>query len=108
MNKSKQIYNILKKNRLIALITPKTIEQCITAYEILNPYGITLEIAWRSEFALDGIKALIKKYPDVLVLAGTVMTRKQAESAIDAGVAGVISADYISAVVETCVKNDVM
>nr|MBC8182091.1 hypothetical protein [candidate division KSB1 bacterium] len=39
---------------------------------------------------------------------GTVMMKKQAEMAIETGVAGIVSADYIPEVVETCVKNDVM
>ena len=108
MKKSESIFSLLKKNRLIALLTPKSIEQCVSAYEILNPCGVTLEIALRSEPALDGIKVLLKKYPEALVLAGTVMTRQQAEAAIQAGVAGVVSADYIPSVVEVCVKHDIM
>ncbi|MDP8240526.1 MAG: KHG/KDPG aldolase/sugar kinase fusion protein [Candidatus Hatepunaea meridiana] len=108
MNKSESIYSLLKRNHLIALLTPKSVEQCVVAYKILNPYGVVLEIAFRSEFAHDGIKAILKEYPEALVLAGTVMTRDQAEAAIQAGVAGVVSADYIPFVVETCIRNDVM
>ncbi len=108
MKKSESIFSSLQKNRLIALLTPESVAQCISAYEILNPYGVILEIALRSECALDGIKAILKEYPDALVLAGTVMTRRQAEAVIRTGVAGVVSADYIPSVVETCVKHDVM
>lgn len=108
MNKSEKIFSKLKKNRLIALLTPKSIDQCVTAYELLNPHNIILEVAFRSEFALDGIKAIINKYPEALILAGTVMTKEYAESAIKAGVAGIVSADFIPEVVETCVKHDVM
>lgn len=108
MNKSEKVFEILKKNRLIGLLSPKNSEECITAFETLNPLGVVLEIAFRSEAASDGIKAVLKKYPDALVLAGTVMMSKQAEMAIQAGVAGIVSADYIPEVVETCVKCDVM
>ena len=108
MNKSSILFTTLKKNRLIALLTPENINQCIAAHEILNPCGITLEIALRSESALEGIKATLQQYPDALILAGTVMTSKQAEAAIQAGVAGIVSADYIESVVETCVKHDIM
>jgi len=108
MSKSKKLFNILTKNRLIALLTPQTAKQCVTAYETFEPLNITLEIAFRSEYALDGIKAILKKYPDALLLAGTVMTKEQAEQAVDAGIAGVVSADYITDVVEVCAKKDVM
>lgn len=108
MNKSEQVFSQLQRSHLIALLTPDSTEQCVKAYEILNTLGVVLEIAFRSEFAEDGIRAILTKYPDALVLAGTVMTRQQAEAAIQAGAAGIVSADYIPSMVEVCVKNDVM
>ncbi|MDP8207077.1 MAG: KHG/KDPG aldolase/sugar kinase fusion protein [Candidatus Electryonea clarkiae] len=108
MKKSKDVFSLIKRNRLIALLTPESVQQCVVAYEILNSHDIILEIAFRSEYALEGIKAVLKKYPDALVLAGTVMTSQQADSAIEAGAAGIISADYFPSVVESCIKKDVM
>lgn len=108
MNKSEKAFEILKANRLIAFLAPETVDDCITAYETLAPMGVVLEIAFRTGKALDGIRATLEKHPDALVLAGTVMTPKQAEQAIGAGAAGVISADYIPKVVERCVEYDVM
>lgn len=108
MNKSLRIFNLLKEKRLIALLTPKSATECLTAYETLQPMGIVLEIAFRSEAAMDGIKAVLKKHPDALILAGTVMMADQAEAAIQTGVAGIVSADYIADVVEVCVKHDIL
>ena len=108
MNKSEKIFDLLKEKKLIGLLTPKGAEQCVIAYETLNPLGVVLEIAFRSEAAADGRKAVLKKYPEALILAGTVMTAQQAKMAIETGVAGIVSADYISEVVEVCVKRDVM
>ena len=108
MKKSEKIFADIKKNRLIALLTPNSKKDCVAAYEICSPSGIILEIAIRSEYAIDGIKSILNKYPDALVLAGTVMTPQQAEEAIEAGAAGVVSADYIPAVVDVCVQRDVM
>lgn len=107
-NKSSSVFEILKTHQLIAFLAPKSAGDCITAYETLAPTGVVLEIAFRTAAALDGIRATIAKHPDALLLAGTVMTPKQAEAAIGAGVAGVISADYIPSVVETCARVDVM
>jgi 2-dehydro-3-deoxygluconokinase len=108
MKKSERIFEEMKKIQLIALLTPKTKEECLSAYEFFRQYGIILEIAFRSDYAFEGIKAICDKYPDALVLAGTVMTSKQAEQAIKAGAAGIVSADYIPAVVDLCIKKDVM
>ncbi len=108
MKKSEKIFNFLKEKKLIGLLTPSSAEQCVVAYETLNPLGVVLEIAFRSEAAAEGIKAVLKKYSNALILAGTVMTAKQAKMAIETGVAGIVSADYISKVVKACVRRDVM
>ncbi len=108
MKKSDQLYSHLKKHQLIALLTPANVEQCVVAYETFHSLNVILEVALRTDCALDGLRTVIEKYPDALVMAGTVMTAQQAEAAISAGVAGIVSADYIPAVVETCVKHDVM
>lgn len=108
MKKSGVIFDKLKKAQLVALLNPKSIAECVEAYEICEAEGIILEIAFRSEYALKGMEAIFEKHPEALVLAGTVMTAHQAEQAIDAGVAGVVSADYIPDVVDTCVRNDIM
>jgi 2-dehydro-3-deoxygluconokinase len=108
MNKSAMIFEKLKDVRLVALLNPNSVEECIKAFELCEKEGIILEIAFRSEHALGGIQAVFEKYPEALVLAGTVMTGRQAEQAIEAGVAGVVSADYIPEVVDMCVKKDIM
>ncbi|MFB0566070.1 MAG: KHG/KDPG aldolase/sugar kinase fusion protein [Candidatus Aminicenantaceae bacterium] len=108
MKKSGKIFKELLGNQLIALLTPKNQDECVKAYELFRSCGIVLEIALRSEHATKGIRAILNKYHDALVLAGTVMTSQQAEHAIKAGAAGIVSADYIQAVVDMCVKNDIM
>jgi 2-dehydro-3-deoxygluconokinase len=108
MNTSARIFEQLKKNHLIALLTPKSAVQCVKAYEVCHPLGVTLEVAFRSEAAEEGIKAIIAKHADALVLAGTVLTVEQAERGIRAGAAGVVSADYIPSVVDLCARKDVL
>jgi len=108
MKKSEKVFKNIQKSQLIALLTPKSKNECVKAYELLRSSGVVLEIALRSEHAVGGIKSIIEKYPGALVLAGTVMTQEQAEKAIHAGAAGVVSADYIPEVVDACVHKDVM
>ena len=108
MKKSERMFAALKKGRLVALLNPQSTDDCVKAYEALDPLDVVLEIAFRSEFALPGIQTLFQKHPDALVLAGTVMTLEQAEAAMQAGVAGIVSADYVPEVVKACVSRDVM
>jgi 2-dehydro-3-deoxygluconokinase len=108
VNRSEQLWPKLLERRSIALLNPKSAEECLVAYERLSPEGVILEIAFRSEHALPGIRKVLEAHPEALLLAGTVLTRSQAEAALNAGVAGVVSADYLPGVVEVCVEADVM
>jgi len=106
--RSESLWQALQESRSIALLNPRSPGECVAAYEILAPLGVVLEIAFRSEHALPGIQAVLGAHPEAPLLAGTVLTRDQAEAALAAGVAGVVSADYIPEVVDVCVDADVM
>jgi 2-keto-3-deoxy-6-phosphogluconate aldolase len=108
MNKSAAVFKQIKENKVVAILAPKSTEESVKAYEVLQPLGVTLEITFRSEIALESIKAVFEVYPDALILAGTVMSRGQAEDVIKEGVAGVVSPDYIPEVLEFCVASDIM
>jgi 2-dehydro-3-deoxygluconokinase len=108
VSKSADVWQLLEQTHLVALLNPKDPAECLTAYETLAELGVVLEVALRGQAALPSIEAVLVEHPEALLLAGTVMTREQAEKVIAAGVAGVVSADYIPAVVETCVASDVM
>jgi len=92
----------------VALLSPKNAAECLKAYEICEELEIVLEVAFRSKHALGSLKAILNRYPDALILAGTVLTRRQAEQAIEAGAVGIVSADYIPEVIDVCVRNDIM
>lgn len=106
--RSQHLFEEMKKMRLIALLNPKSEEQCLKAYSICRKNGVVLEIAFRSPYAEKGIKAVLKEHPEALILAGTVLTKAQALAAIGAGAAGIVSADYIPDVVDVCVEKNVM
>ncbi|MFC2158543.1 hypothetical protein ACFLT9_11960, partial [Acidobacteriota bacterium] len=95
MNKSTQIFQLLRDSQLIALLTPQSVDECVSAYKLCREQGVILEIAFRSPPAVEGLRAVLDNDPEALVLAGTVMTEEQADSAIQAGAAGIVSADYI-------------
>ena len=108
MDKASLLWERLQQSRLIALLTPSSTDDCVRAYEALQPLGVVLEIALRSDAALDGLAAVTARHPDALVLAGTVLTRAQADAAIGAGAAGVVSPDYVPLVVGACVARKVL
>ena len=108
MNRSASLWETLKRNRLIALISPGSPEECVSTYETLVPLGVVLEIALRTKAALPGIAALHARHPDALFMAGTVVSRGQAEQVLNAGAAGIVSPDFFPEVVETCAQRDIL
>jgi len=102
------LWNQLKKTRLIALLAPKKPEDCLVAYETLEPLGIVLEVAFRTTAAIEGLRLLMEKKPQSLVMAGTILTPDQAERAINEGACAIVSPDYFPSIVDLCVKKDVM
>lgn len=108
MSVSQQLWERLKQRRLTVLLSPASADACLRAYELFEPLGVALEIALRTDAALDGIAAIRRRYPDALLLAGTVLTEAQAGQAIAAGAAGVVSPDYLAPVVRVCVERDIL
>lgn len=53
-----------------------------------------LEITLRNELALQAIREVIDEYPDMHVLAGTILSVEQAGAALDAGAAGLVMPCY--------------
>ena len=105
---SRQLWEPLKERRLVALLTPQRAEDCVRAYEILDRLGVVVEIALRTDAAMEGIAAVRRAHPDACLLAGTVLSAAQAEQAIALGAAGIVSPDYFPDVVEACVGRDIM
>lgn len=108
MQASELLWREMKRSRVVALLSPRSEDACLHVYEALHPLGIVLEIALRTDAALGGIEAVRSRYPDALLLAGTVMTPDQARRAIALGAAGIVSPDYFPSVVELCCEQDVM
>ena len=63
------------------------------------------EITFRTDAAEDAIKIIAKEYPDFFVAAGTVLTKEQADAAMAAGAAFIVSPGFNPEVVKNCIKN---
>lgn len=63
------------------------------------------EVTFRTDAAEEAIKLIVKEYPDFLVAAGTVLTPKQADAAMNAGASFIVSPGLNPTVVEHCNKK---
>ena len=64
------------------------------------------EVTFRSDVAEDSIKLISKKYPNVLLGAGTVLTIDQADRAMDSGATFLVCPGLNPKLVEYCLKKN--
>ena len=64
------------------------------------------EVTFRTAAAEECIKLMAKKFPEMFVGAGTVLTTEQVDRAIAAGAKFIVSPGFNPKVVEYCIKNN--
>ena len=67
----------------------------------------TAEITFRSDAAEETIARISKRYPEIFVCAGTVLTVENAKRAVSAGAKAIVSPGIGRKVVEWCLENEV-
>ncbi|HTS15566.1 MAG TPA: bifunctional 4-hydroxy-2-oxoglutarate aldolase/2-dehydro-3-deoxy-phosphogluconate aldolase [Candidatus Sulfotelmatobacter sp.] len=81
-------------------------EQAVPLAEALMAGGLPcLEVTFRSDAAVEAIRAIHADVPGMLVGAGTVLTVAQAEAALDAGAAFLVSPGFGPDVVEFAARR---
>lgn len=65
------------------------------------------EITFRTAAAADSIQAITKEYPDMLVGAGTVLTVKQVQDAVEAGASFIVCPGFDPEIVDYCLSRDI-
>ena len=64
------------------------------------------EVTFRTDAAEESIRTIAKKFPDMFVGAGTVLTTEQVDRAVGAGAKFIVSPGLNPKVVEYCIKNN--
>lgn len=65
------------------------------------------EVTFRTEAAEDSIRIMAKKYPEMLVGAGTVLTTEQVDRAVGAGAKFIVSPGFDEEIVDYCIKKNI-
>lgn len=86
-----EFFEVLDKRRMLPLYTVNDLEECLNVGRCLVDGGLPIiEVAFRSENAADGIKALAS-IEGLVVGAGTVKSKIQAKQAIENGAAFLVT-----------------
>lgn len=92
MEKFVEIYNRIGKAAIIPVIKLERVEEAVPLARSLLAGGIPVaEVTFRTSAAAEGIAAIRREVPQMLVGAGTVLTTDQANAAIQAGAQFVVS-----------------
>lgn len=93
----------IEQYKIVPVVTIQKIEDAAEMLEGLVKGGLPVaEICFRTECAEEAIKLAIKKYPDMLVGAGTVINKGQCERAIKAGAKFIVSPGLSKEVAKVC------
>ena len=65
------------------------------------------EVTFRTETAADSIRIMTEKHPEMLVGAGTVLTTKQVDEAVNAGARFIVSPGLNPTVVKYCIEKNI-
>ena len=98
----------IKQYKIVPVVTIQKIEDTADMLEGLLEGGLPVaEICFRTECAEDAIQLAVKKYPDMLVGAGTVINKEQCERAIGAGAKFIVSPGLSKEVAKVCREKNV-
>lgn len=89
------LHKTLHKLRLVPVISLPSVEAGLMLSEILLMCNLPVaEITFRTACAPEAIAAIKKEYPELLLLAGTILTPPQVDQAIESGVTGIVSPGF--------------
>ena len=103
-----KIVEELSKIGIVPVVVIEDAEKAAPLAKALCEGGLpAAEVTFRTAAAKDAIAAMCKACPDMIVGAGTVLTVKQAEEALEAGAKFIVSPNFDEAVVKFCLERKV-
>lgn len=97
----------LRKFRLVPVVTLPSVRAALKLSEILLRCSLPVaEITFRTSCALEGVAAIKRGHPELLVIAGTILTPRQAKMAVEAGADALVSPGFSPGLAAYCREND--
>ncbi|WED23428.1 bifunctional 4-hydroxy-2-oxoglutarate aldolase/2-dehydro-3-deoxy-phosphogluconate aldolase [Vibrio sp. JC009] len=99
---------LLAKTRVVPVIQIDNLDDAIPLAETLVKNGLPIaEVTLRSPVAMDAIRLISQKLPEMLVIAGTVTSPERAAQVMEAGASMVVSPGFNPKTVGYCVSNGI-
>ena len=105
MTDSARIKNRLGELGVVSILVIDRVDDALHVGEALMKGGLpSMEITFRTDSAAEGIKKLVRTFPDALVGAGTVLSTDTLLAAQDAGAQFVVTPGLSPIVVERAIE----
>lgn len=102
------VMSVIKEKRIVPVVRLDRVEDALPLAKALLDGGLPVaEITFRTEAAEESIRRIHKAYPEMICGAGTVINCKQAEAAVGAGAAFIVSPGFSREVTEYAVEKHV-
>jgi 2-dehydro-3-deoxyphosphogluconate aldolase/(4S)-4-hydroxy-2-oxoglutarate aldolase len=97
------IQKSLRHYKLVPVVSLPSVDAALTLAELLVQCNLpVIEVTFRTPSALQAIAAINQRYPEMLVLAGTVLQETQAVHAHEAGAVGIVSPGFAPGLAAIC------
>ena len=95
-------------NGIVPAVKIKDAEKAVPVAKAIARGGVSIiEITFRSDAAAEAISRISKECPDMLVGAGTILTREQVDAAIAAGAKFIVAPGFNPDTVKYCVEKNI-
>lgn len=95
LSKNLVLHDQLRKLRIVPVVSLPSVQAGLHLAEILLRFNLpVIEITFRTSCAVEAMRALKNEYPELLLLAGTVLSSQQVDDAVMAGAAAIVSPGF--------------
>ncbi|WKZ36401.1 MAG: bifunctional 4-hydroxy-2-oxoglutarate aldolase/2-dehydro-3-deoxy-phosphogluconate aldolase [Anaerolineales bacterium] len=93
---------------ILPVVVIEDAKDAVPTAKALQAGGIdVIEITMRTEAGLQAIESISRECPDMLVVAGTVLSVEKCKACSAAGARGIVSPGFDEAIVEHCIENNI-
>ena len=104
----KQMEEQLKELGVIPVVVLQDAKDALALADALTEGGLPCaEVTFRTPAAEESIRSIVKHNPDMLVGAGTILTKEQAKRAVAAGAKFIVSPGFDPEIAEDCLKKKI-
>ena len=103
-----KVMEIIEKTGILPVINITDLEVAKPLAQAFCDEGIpVIEVTLRNEKSLEAVKLIRSEFPEMGILAGTVLSVEQAQNAISAGVDGIVMPGYDDEIVDFALENNI-